>query len=290
MKHSNSMIQEYKKCPLSYRFKYELGLVRQGDEKSEHHLLFGNAIHEGLKLIYLKDTLESAVKAFKVAYPVQLDKEDDTKTIETGEMALRAYASRWLEEDKKWRIITVEERTDFDYADDPFSVKLDLVMEHIDQGGIYGMDHKTVGGKKAYLSEDYWKRFEPNSQVTKYDSYIKSKYGDCSGFYINAIGFGCRERMYKGEPAGPWQRFGRMMFNRNDTQRRMEEEDSRYWLGRISHSSESKTWGMNTDSCTFCSYREICKSGWSWEEDQELITIQYDIKETEYTKEIKGVE
>ena len=170
---------------------------------------------------------------------------------------------RGVVEDKKWRIVSVEERDEFDYGqEDAFSVKPDLILENIEFGGIYGLDHKTVGGSNATLSYDFWGRFDPNSQITKYVSFIKSKYGDCSGFYINAIGLGFRQRVYKGEPAGFWYRFERQMFNRNESQLEQEKLDTRYWINRIEQSKRDNEWGANTDSCKFCSYKTICAPGW----------------------------
>ena len=109
MSHSNSSLQRYKNCPLAYFYQYEVGLVKQEDEKSEHHANFGSAIHEGLKHVYLKDTLSGAIAAFKKLYPIQLDEEDEAKTVETGVQALTGYVKRWSEEDKKWRVLSVEE-------------------------------------------------------------------------------------------------------------------------------------------------------------------------------------
>lgn len=276
MNYSNSQLQSFKLCPLSYYLRYEVGLKKIEDEGTEHHVNYGSAIHEGLKRIYLGESLEASLKAFKDAYPTQLDSNDNAKTQANGVTLLTAYVKRWSEEDKKWRVVSVEEREGFDYGQvDAFSVKPDLIMENIAFGGIYGFDHKTVGGKNATLSYEFWGRFDPNSQISKYISFIKSKYGDCSGFYINAIGLGFRQRMYKGEPAGFWYRFERQMFNRNSSQLQVEQEDTKYWIERIEQSRATGQFGMNTESCRWCTYKPICSAGWRWPQDQELIEIQY---------------
>lgn len=277
--YSHSRLQAYKACPLSCFFKYEVGLEKDEDEKSEHHLVYGRAIHEALKLLYLGDTLEASKKKFLEVYPKNLDEEDKAKTVEHGPIILERYAEKWKHEDKRWRVVACEEKDGFQYAEEEsFTVVLDLVWENIEHGGIYGVDHKVVGGKKATLSYDFWNQFEPNSQVTKYASYIRQKYGDCSGFYINAIGCGYRSRAYKGEPAGFWTRFERQMFNRNASQMEREEADTEEWIRRIEDSRARGAWPMNTDACRFCQYRPICSAGWTWEHDQELITIQYNVK------------
>jgi len=275
MRYSNSYIQSYKACPLQCFLKYEVGLEKVVEEVGEHHLAYGRAMHEGLKHLYLQDTLKSAQDAFLAAYPKQLDPEDKAKTREQGTQVLERYVKFWAEEDKKWRVLSVEEKETFDYVEEGFTVKLDLVMENKAYGGIYGFDHKVVGGRRATLSFDFWNEFEPNSQITKYVSFIQSKHGECSGFYINALGMGFRSRAYKGEPAGFWTRFERQMFNRNQSQLDLEQRDTVYWITRIEDSKRTNLWGYNTSSCKFCHYRPICQAGWSWPEDQELITIQY---------------
>lgn len=274
--YSHSYLEKYKQCPLSCFFSYEQHLEKIDEEKSEHHLRFGSAMHQGLELLYRGDSLEAAHKAFKSIYTVQLDEEDKAKTIENGVNALTAYVQRWKEEDKKWKIVEIETKDTFAYGDEEsFTVKLDIIAENKDYGGIYGWDHKIVGNKKATLSYDFWTQFEPNSQITKYVSYIKSKYGDCSGFYINAIGMRWLQKKYLDSPAGLNLRFERQMFNRNEQQIKQDSDDSQYWIERIEHSRTTGRWGMNTGNCRFCEYRNICAAGWTWETDQENILIQY---------------
>lgn len=286
MRYSNSSIQTFKTCPTKYFFKYPCRLRKIEDEASEHHLVFGRAGHEALRLIYLGTSLEEAKKKFVEIYPRQLDENDKAKTQANGLIMLENYVKRWSEEDKKWRVVSVEDKDSFGYGnEDSFVVVLDLVLENKEFGGIYGMDHKIVGGQKAYINEAFWYQFEPNSQVTKYYSYIKKKYGDCSGFYINAIGMGHRERAYKGEPAGAWQRFSRMMFNRNEANLSIEERDTEVWIKRIEMAAKDG-YGMNTESCRFCEFRDVCKAGWTWDNDRELILINYKQSPIETEKEV----
>ena len=61
MKYSNSFISSYKVCPLQCYLHYEVGLKKIEDEAAEHHVRYGAAIHEGLKHIYLGDTLETSI-------------------------------------------------------------------------------------------------------------------------------------------------------------------------------------------------------------------------------------
>lgn len=242
-------------------------------------------MHEALRLIYLGDSLEKAKDVFKVNYPVQLDEMDKAKTQANGLTTLDEYVKRWHEEDKKWKVLAVEEKEVFDYVDEGFTIVLDLVVENKEYGGVYGFDHKVVGGKKATLTLDFWSQFELNSQITKYTSFVKSKWGDCSGFYINAIGMRWLDKKYKDSPAGFNVRFGRMMYNRNIDQLAIEQADTEYWINRIEADKRAEYWGMNTESCRYCQYREICLAGWRYPEDKELIEINYKVSPRATEKE-----
>lgn len=273
--YSHSHLQCYKACPLKFKLTYIENLVKVDNDKSEHNLIYGQAIHEGLKQIYLGDSLEASQKAFKTIYHTQLDPDDTAKTQANGLEVLKQYVARWAEEDKKWKVLSADTKDIFEYGDDEFKTTLDLVIENKEYGGIYGVDHKTAGGNNALLSYQFWNQFEPNSQITKYSSYIKSKYGDCSGFYINAIGIRFLKNKYKDSPAGLNLRFQRQMFNRTDQQMKDEEADSKWWIDRIEQSRESGYYGTNTDSCKFCGFRPICSSGWTMQNDEDLILVQY---------------
>ena len=267
MFYSNSQLQSYKSCPLQFHYYWDLHLRRLDDEVSDHHLRFGAAIHAGLEQIYRGNGVNAARSAFADAYPRQLDPNDKAKTRDTGLTTLVEYVKRWHEEDRQWRVLEIETR-----SDDPWSVKPDIVLENIAHGGIYLMDHKTTG---QYLNYQYWEKFEPNSQITHYLDYAQSKYGPVEGFIINAISFRYRERAYKGEPAGFWCKFERQTFNRNPAQLQYERESRADWITQIEQSRESGFWRTNTDACWRCQYRIICAAGWTWPDDSDLIANQY---------------
>jgi hypothetical protein len=267
--YSNSQLQSYKSCPLQWRFYWDLNLRRVDDEGSDHHLRYGHAIHKGLETIYRGGSLREAQDAFLAHYPTQLDLNDKAKTRQNGITALREYVKRWGAEDaRNWRVVEIEIR-----SDDPWSVKPDLVVEHVQHGGLYLVDHKTTG---QYLNYKYWERFQPNSQITHYLDYGISKYGPIEGFVINAISFRYNERASKNAPqAGFWCNFERQTFNRRTEQIEFERQSRAAWIADIERSCEAGFWRTNTDSCWRCQYKSICAPGWTWEEDRELIEIQY---------------
>lgn len=265
--YSNSQLQSWKNCPLQWRFYWDLRLRKLDDETSDHHLRFGNAIHKGLEWLYRGETLRAAQERFLEFYPVQLDPNDKAKTRQTGVTALAEYAQHWKEEDRKWKVLEIETR-----SDDPWSVKPDIVLEHKEHGGVWLCDHKTTG---QYLNYTYWERFQPNSQITHYLDYGISKYGPVEGFIINALSFRHRERAYKGEPAGFWCKFERQMFNRRPEQLEYERLSRQQWIEDIERTRQTGFYRTNTDACWRCQYKAICAPGWTWEDDRELIEIQY---------------
>lgn len=291
---SVSTVQDFKSCPLLYKLKHIVGLRKIEDESADHHLKFGHAFHAGLEVVY-KAKMESdetsrpfivnhalvkeAKAAFLANYSRQLDTNDNAKTQESGCFAIEDYLRKYSGEDKqRWRVLAVEAPETYDGG---FITHLDLVMENREHGGVYGFDLKTT--KKA-LNYDFWRKFEPNSQIVRYVDFIKSKYGSCEGFYIRATQFGYRSRAYKGEPAGFYVKHEAQLFNVNEAQIEMERGSSQYWQMRIEAATELEQsgefdsrviWGMNTDHCQWCTYRPICMAGWTWESDADLILNAY---------------
>lgn len=265
-RYSNSYIDSFRRCPLQCRYKYDLHL--QSREADDHHLRFGKAGHASLEVIYRDGDLEKAREAFKPLYPTQIDTSDLAKTPDNWMYTLGKYVENygW---DKQWKVIAVEA---MDHTEDDYAVKLDLVVEDLHSGDLLGVDHKITG---RYLNSDFWNDFNPNSQVTHYIRYIKEKYGRCDGFLINAIGMRYRQRAYKGEPAGFWCAFERQTFNRTPQQIAQEQESKAYWIDRIEDAKAKGVWGLNTSSCRFCSYRQLCAAGWDWENDSDLILTSF---------------
>lgn len=286
-RHSHSSIATFRSCPLKYKFRYVDGLEPRDAASNAHHLVFGSAGHAGLEHIYLVQKHDQEINSrfshshddpavlsctqgiFATAYPAQLDPTDRAKTQENGVLMLAQYVHRWREEDRNWRVLSVE-TLDLESETGLDALKLDLVVENIEHGGIYGVDHKITG--KA-LGPWFWDRFNPNSQITSYIDHVQEKYGSCEGFIINGISLQWldekksndannvkwfslddparpwlaysryEERPYRGGPlgkAGPrmcaWGltvAFERMMFNRSRDQVRQERESTRYWIDRM---------------------------------------------------------
>lgn len=300
MNPSVSNIQMFKDCPLKYKLHSIVGLRKIEDESADHHRLFGQAWHKAMEVIYKAkmeaempdsqwqqsnplrllvpsrrfrvtgEVMKQAKQAFLSAYPKQLDENDNAKTQESGLYALKSYLQKYeLEDATRWRILAVEAAERYD---DGFITHLDMVAENLEHSGIYGFDFKTT--KKA-LNYDFWRKFEPNSQIARYVDFIKSKYGSCEGFYIRATQFGYRSRAYKGEPAGFYVKHEAQLFNVNEQQIKMEKDSHGYWLRQVELATYTDSFGINTDHCPFCPYRPVCIAGWTYPEDADLILNQY---------------
>jgi hypothetical protein len=309
-RYSYSAIQDFKLCPLKFFLKHEVGLRLRQESVSQHHLVWGKAMHASLEWLYTNNyanaseirriaIAEGAKAIFIEQYPTQLDPEDKAKTQATGLQVLERYVKKWAVEDQRWKVIDVELLDcDLISPDDEeggyYSRRLDLVVEDLQYGGIYGVDHKTVGGQRTkYLTSSYWDGFDPNSQITQYIDWIKSKYGRCDGFYINAIGINWvdDEKLFDPDDLGkPWEewsrvekryskyhkykkdmmyasglnvQFRREMFNRNSAQIEQERNSTAVWIERIRSASQDykqtedamSSYGFNTSSCHFCEYR-----------------------------------
>lgn len=287
-KYSHSMLSLYRACALKFRLRYEDRLVPT-QPASRHDADYGNAWDAGLNTLYAKDgSVKKAQEAFaatypQATYPSVLPMRSQGKTFSNGLAALKSYAARWREEDAHWTVLSIQDR-DKDAEVDKI-LKLDLVVQDDRDGQVYGIDSKTTGG---YLDNNYWMRFDPDSQVRFYTDHIKSKYGHCGGFYINAASFKHRSKAYtprsgpdKGiqQPAGDWHSFARMVFNPNEDCLQLERDNFAYWVGRIEADRLSGTWGYNTQSCHMygqeCEYFKLCSAGYSWPRDEELILNHY---------------
>jgi hypothetical protein len=287
--YSHSMLSLYRLCPLRFKLRYEDKLVPR-QPPSRHDADFGNAWHAGVAALYRPEgSLKKALEVFGEAYPESsypdvLPDRSKGKTFSNGLAALKGYVTRWREDDANHKVLHVEERNDRDDGSGKI-LKLDLITEDQRDGQIYGWDTKTTSG---YLDNNYWQRFEPDSQIRFYTDYIKTKFGHCGGFYINAASFRHRSIAHtpkqgpdKGirQPPGDWYAFARMCFNPNTECLQLERGNFAYWTTRIQSDRESGQWGYDDNSCHAygreCEYLKLCSAGYTWPQDEELVLNYY---------------
>jgi hypothetical protein len=302
------MLSDFRSCPLRYYLRHVEGLQLRDAASNSHHLAWGAAFHSGLEHLYqysyqnvpversgLDDpradraqVLEQAQDEFVIGYPTQLDPMDKVKTQDNGIRALELYVRRWAEEDRKWKVLEVEGPGQLVNATNIGIGELhtDLIVENLEHGGIYVVDHKTTGKQ---LGPWYWDQYNPNSQITYYIDYCQEKYGSCEGFIINAVSLQWRdekksngannvewfspsdpdmpwlayshheERPYKGGPlgkAGPrmcaWGlqvNFERQVFNRTKGQIEQERRSTKSWIEKIGQAQYCSECGFARASC-----------------------------------------
>lgn len=268
-RYSNSEVNEFSRCPLSYFYKYQKRLRRIDEaESSIHHTSYGTAGHKAMEVLYTENSVKRAQQAFRDYYPVQLDPTDLAKTADNACFTIAKYWEHY-DADKNWEVVAVEGR---EFTADGFGIKPDLVVR--ENGNILVVDHKWTG---AYLNYDWFSAFDPNSQVTQYIRWCKEAYGACDGFVVNAIATRFRQRTYKGEAAGFWCAFERQQFNRTTSQIENTVRSADEVIEDIERAKERGFWraAEHKQACHYCSFKSLCSSGWSWDLDQELILTTF---------------
>jgi hypothetical protein len=111
------------------------------------------------------------------------------------------------------------------------------------------------------LGKGFWKKYELDSQITRYTQYVKEKHGNCGGFIINGMQVGHRQRIYNGEPAGYYQHFDRQPFSRNAQQIQFWMESEAQWQYLIQFCENNNSWPKHLSSlCGWCDFYELCMS------------------------------
>lgn len=287
-RYSHSALQLYRLCGLRFKGHY-VDHLEPLQPAGRHDLAFGAAFAAGQAVLRRQGTIAEAQAAFASEYPAEKYPNPlpsyrggiTGKSFANGINTLVDYRDRWAEDDKYHEVLSVEKRVDTN----DHILKLDLVTRDIRDGQVYGWDSKAT---VSYLNNDYWQRFDPNSQVRFYTDYIKKEHGHCGGFYIDATRFYHYSKAYtprvgpdKGvqKPAGDYADFARMLFNPNEDCLQLERDNMVYWIGRIERDKQTGVWGYNDQAChqygRECEYLKLCSAGYSWPQDEELVLSYY---------------
>lgn len=158
-KYSHSAFKAFQRCAKKWSYIYIDKIVPKETAK---YLDRGHDLHEHLAVLYTDD--------YMGAVP-ELSEEDQ-------ELLVR-YHKKWYEEDKKWRVISVEANYEFEI--DAFTVvfKPDLVVEI--NGEVWIVDHKTTAN-----IPDEWDPYNMSDfQHLLYVAGMRSKGFDVKGFIFN---------------------------------------------------------------------------------------------------------
>lgn len=158
-----SRIKEFQTCPHKYRRRYEEGVA---EAIPSLNLTFGSAIHEGLRAHYMG---EDAAEAYLASIP------DDHPDKLYGLTMLAAYAKRWAQEDREWRVLAAEEAWECHIGPHTIVGRPDLVIER--EEGVYHVQHKTLNKYKGF--DAYAQAYELDWHEPAYAlAAIERGYGD----------------------------------------------------------------------------------------------------------------
>lgn len=261
-----SEISNFNTCPFKRKLSLE-GWHKQDDGEETTDLRFGQAIHSALEIHYKGASLADTIKAFTDNYKECTDKKE--KSVESGIECLKNYVETYRVQDEDWDVIGTEVKDEVETLSGNHELHIDVIAKHKPSGSIYFWDHKTTS--KAF-SPMYWKKFELSSQMLRYTKYVEDKFGSCAGCLINGIAVGYRSRMYKGEPAGYWQKFERQIFNYSKPMIEMWLESDRQWEQLIGLADEKQIYPKALGAiCGWCEFYPYCTSG----ADNEILTALY---------------
>ena len=264
-----SSISNFNSCPKKYNLQRQ-GWHKQEDGEETTDLRFGQALHSALECHYKGGSPDDTIKTFTDSYQECTEKKE--KSVESGVETLRNYIEFYKEQDKDWRVIGTEVKDEVETLTGNHELHIDLVAEHLPSGSIYFWDHKTTS--KAF-SPMYWRKFEIDSQMSRYTKYVQDKFGSCAGCVINGISVGYRSRMYKGEPAGYWQKFERQIFNRSQDILNMWLESDKQWEKLMAYADKEQCYPSALGSlCAWCAFYPYCLAG----EDKMLLESLYEQK------------
>lgn len=265
---SHSSTNRFNSCPFAFKLNLD-GLHKLAVGPESNYLVWGKAMHKALECYYGPEHAVGADfhRAFLDAYPNDLDATNAVWTREGGVKTLEAYDHYYGEIDQQWEVMDVE------LADNPEkpTLVIDLVARHRQSGSIYGWDHKF----KAKMPFNASRRYELDSQITRYSAFVKQRYGDCAGFVVNTVVPGYRQRAYKGEPAGWHWKFERLIVQRTPQQIEYWERSQAEWEGLIRHCQKNDLYPKHLGyGCSQCEFYELCLSADDPEVKEALYTAE----------------
>jgi hypothetical protein len=265
----------FNQCPYKYRLAKVEGLAIRDDEKSQHHLKWGQGIHAGLEAHYKGLPFSEVEAAFRKEYPENLDPEDLAKTVANGVEVLRQYIAFYSVQDQFWEVVGTEVLGQVEIGGNDADLHIDMIARHRQSGELYFWDHKTSGKEPGAL---YWKSYELSGQLTRYTAYLQEKFGECSGAWINGIFVKWLKIKNKyGEGPGLVVKFQRQMFNRTPQQVAFWRESDEGWMRMIAQAERDNNWprALNT-LCAYCEFYDLCLASG----DQQVKEMLYQLKET----------
>ena len=251
-----SQCNDFLTCQEKYNKRYNKCIRKIKEDRID--LSFGKLGHKCLELYY-KDRKEGKFNERDIEkYLLPFDSlveipNNKVKTQVAGKLAIRKYIETYHLQEKDWEILAVEETYEAEVKGIRYAFKVDLVIEH--RGNLYCLDHKLSAKKDR---KKFFNGYDLNSQMTGYCYAVMDKFGYCSGFYVNALFVGHRERKYKGEPAGYYCNPERQLFTRYPESFTAFEENVRNIDRKIKDCVRDGIWTRNESNCDWCEFKMLC--------------------------------
>ena len=171
-KFDNTCLQCLQQCPRKYQYRQVEGLVSFYEKMTP--LTFGQAIHKGLEVLYLSQSLNTCLQAFEEDYR-KLQIYDTKRTLENGKKMLETYYQLYFPE--YFEVLQVEQMVEREISKDVvFCGKIDLIGKDKRTDEIFILDHKTSSKMEFTLN--------PNHQFTGYLWLVP----EATKAYLNMLG------------------------------------------------------------------------------------------------------
>ncbi len=239
----SSSLNTYLSCPRKYYWRYVRHLRKKGYKKAP--LDFGTAIHEALRIWYVKHDAKEALEVFHELWDERF--ADRLRTHEKGEDLLIGYFQKYKKETFTW-ISKPEMSFKVDFLGSNFVGRFDGVIDF--QGTPLVIDHKTA----TRMGNSYFNSYRPNMQMSAYVWAARQLFPelDIRGVMINVLYFTTKRMEYPREiiPRRDWeiQEFLDVASRNIANIKARDREDFKDWEPR---------WCSCTDWGT-CQFRDLC--------------------------------
>jgi hypothetical protein len=155
---SASKLKTVHSCLVKYRNRYVLGL---GEAETDPQR-FGNALHRALES-WLRSHHEGSER--RLAAALESIGLADPWDAARARALILGYEARWGA--ARWRVIAVEIAFQYDLGGHIIHGRIDAIIEDLDDGRTYVLEHKTTGDRFD-AGSTYWARLAVDTQVSVY--------------------------------------------------------------------------------------------------------------------------
>lgn len=259
-------------CPRKVFYEYLLGWKV---EQPDNHLYFGDCIHQAMAYLlehdFSDDSVVAAQELFEQKYRLQFPPETDEifhpKDVFNAQKAIALYATEYHRDLKDYKVLYTEISGSVPIdANRRLYLRIDAVLQHLEQDFYFVQEHKTKGGDFNHVWDAEW---ELAFQVGTYTHalYCMFPMHKVRGVQINGLAF------IKAVKTG-----GRVAFRRVPVWRNLKQMENWLWLAndkmdriyheldRLEKCSEDDAllyaFPMNDRNCTkyfrICPFHEFC--------------------------------